>query len=99
MTFLGYVAKKQKHPLTITLDNVVFDGTQPAFAGAHDGGPASPADVHFTLGGTGPVSFASSIVTSSSNDVTVSGAPGSAAPVDCSNVFVPLKSVAPSSPI
>ena len=99
MTFLGYEAKKQKHPLTITLDNVIFDGTQPAFAGAHDGGPASPADVHFTLGGTGPVSFASSIVTSSSNDVTVSSAPGSAAPVDCSNVFVPLKSVAPSSPI
>jgi polygalacturonase len=69
--------------LTITLDNVVFDGMQPAFQGAHNGGPASPSAAHFKLG----------------SDVSVSGTPGTAAPVDCSAAFVPLKSVAPTSPI
>ncbi|MDB0567630.1 glycoside hydrolase family 28 protein [Ralstonia solanacearum] len=99
MTFLGYEANKQKNPLTITLDNVVFDGTQPAFEGSHYGGPASPNGVHFTFGGTGPVSFANAIVTSSTTDVTVTGSPGTAAAVDCSKAFVPLKSVVPTSPI
>lgn len=99
MTFLGYAANKQQNPLTITLDNVVFDGTLPAFDGSHNGGPASPNAVQFTFGGNGPVSFADAIVTSSSNNVTVTGAPGTAAPVDCSGAFVPLKSVAPTSPI
>ncbi|WP_197388868.1 glycoside hydrolase family 28 protein [Ralstonia pseudosolanacearum] len=99
MTFLGYEAKKRTNPLTLTLDNVVFDGTQPAFDVAHNGGPASPNGTHFTFGGNGPVSFANAIVTSSTTDVTVTGTPGTAAAVDCSNAFVPLKSVAPTSPI
>jgi polygalacturonase len=57
-----------------------------------------PAYTHFTLG-PGPVSFANSIVTSTAADVTVSGSPGNAVPVDCSGAFVPLKSVLPDSPI
>ncbi|WCM95170.1 glycoside hydrolase family 28 protein [Acidovorax sp. NCPPB 2350] len=100
LTFVGYTRHGQNNPLTITLDNVVFDGVQPTFAPGHNGGPSTqPFDAHFTLG-PGPVSFASSIVTSSSNNVTVRGTPGSGAGIDCSGAFKPLKSVLPtSSPI
>ncbi|HWW07864.1 glycoside hydrolase family 28 protein [Collimonas sp.] len=98
LTFSGYAINGQNNPLTITLDNVVFDATQPTFTAAHNGGPVTPAATHFTLG-PGPVSFASSIVTSSSNGVTVSGTPGSGSAVNCSSAFVPFKSVLPTSPI
>ena len=99
VTFSGYATNGVVKPLEITLDNVVFDGTQPALATGHNGGPSVlPAYTHFTLG-PGPVSFANSIVTSTAADVTVSGSPGNAAPVDCSGAFVPLKSVLPDSPI
>lgn len=99
LTFVGYAINGQNNPLTITLDDVVFDGTQPTFNIGHNGGPSTtPAATHFTLG-AGPVSFASSIVTSSSNGVTISGTPGSGTGIDCSNAFVPLKSVLATSPI
>ncbi|MEJ8795031.1 glycoside hydrolase family 28 protein [Trinickia caryophylli] len=99
VTFSGYAANGVEKPLEITLDNVVFDGVQPTLAQGHNGSPSVlPAYAHFTLG-PGPVSFANSIVTSTANDVTVSGSPGNAVPVDCSCAFVPLKSVLPDSPI
>lgn len=99
LTFAGFDADGQTNPLSITLDNVVFDGIQPSFAPGHNGGPAKlPAATHFTLG-PGSVSFASSIVPSSADDVNVTGAPGNSDPVDCSNAFVPFQSVLSASPI
>ncbi len=99
MTFAGYALNGQNNPLTITLDNVVFDGKQPTFDTGHNGGPSTlPANVHFTFG-PGPVSFASAIAASPSTDVTVTGTPGTATAVDCSKAFVPLSSVLPNSPI
>lgn len=90
LTFQGYEANGQNNPLVIALDNVVFDGTQPTLS--------KSAATHFTLG-PGAVSLSNQIVTSSANDVTVSGSPGNSVPVDCSTAFVPLNSVLPSSPI
>jgi polygalacturonase len=99
LTFVGYELNGQVNPLTITLDNVVFDGTQPTFEAGHNGGPSSqPAAAHFTFG-PGATTFASSITASSAQDVTRSGAPGSSTPVDCSAAFVPLSSVLADSPI
>ena len=99
LTFVGYELDGQVDPLTITLDNVVFDGTQPTFEAGHNGGPSSqPAAAHFTFG-PGATSFASSITASSAQDVTRSGAPGSSTPVDCGAAFVPLSSVLADSPI
>jgi len=90
ITFQGYEQNGQKNPLVIALNNVVFDGTQPLFD--------KDIATHYTLG-PGPVSFSNEIVTSTSNDVTVSGSPGNATPVDCSSAFVPLNYVLPASPI
>jgi len=45
------------------------------------------------------VSFASSIVASTANDVTITGTPGTSTPVDCSSVFVPMSSVLADAPI
>ena len=99
LTFAGYELNGQGNPLTITLDNVVFDGTQPTFEAGHNGGPSSlPAATHFTFG-PGAVSFASSVIASPAKDVTISGTPGNSAAVDCSTAFVPLSSVLASSPI
>lgn len=99
LTFAGFDADGQTNPLSITLDNVVFDAIQPSFVPGHNGGPAKlPAATHFTLG-PGSVSFASSIVPSSADDVNVTGAPGNSDPVDCSNAFVPFQSVLSASPI
>ena len=99
LTFAGYELNGQNNPVTITLDNVVFDTTQPGFEAGHNGGPSAlPAATHFTFG-PGAVSFSSSIMASSAKDVTVTGAPGSSTPVDCSAAFVPLSSVLPASPI
>jgi polygalacturonase len=99
VTFAGYDLNGQNNPLSITLDNVVFDGTQPTFAAGHNGGPSTlPAATHFILG-PGAVSFAPSIKESGAGDVTVDGAPGTSTPVDCGAAFVPLHSVLPSSPI
>jgi polygalacturonase len=99
VAFVGYELNGQNNPLTITLDNVVFDGAQPTFSAGHNGGPSTtPAATHFTLG-TGPVSFASSIITSSTNDVTVTGTPSKGSGIDCSSAFAQLKSVLPTSPI
>ena len=99
LTFVGYELKGQVNPLTITLDNVVFDGTQPTFEAGHNGGPSSqPAAAHFTFG-PGAVSFASAIAASTASDVTVSGTPGSSTPLECSAKFVPLSSVLADSPI
>lgn len=88
--FSGYEANGRHFPLGIAQNNVVFDGTQPTFekgAATHD----TP--------GPGAVSFSGSIVTSSANDVTVIGTPGTSTPYDCSAAFTTLKSVAPASPI
>ena len=90
LTFEGYEASGQQNPLVIALDNVVFDGTQPLFS--------KLAATHFTLGPRA-VSFSGQIITSSVNDVTVSGAPGNATTVDCTRAFVPLSSVVADSPI
>jgi polygalacturonase len=100
LTFVGYALHGQNNPLTISLDNVVFDGTQPSFEAGHNGGPSTqPASAHFTLG-PGAVSFASAITASAAKDVTVSGSPGSSTTaIDCSAAFVPLSSVLASSPI
>lgn len=99
VTFSGYNTQSQNNPLTITLDNVVFDGTQPTFLQGHNGSSnVLPAATHFTLGPRA-VSFASSIAPSAVNDVTVSGAAGSSVPVDCSGAFVPFSSVIPGAPI
>jgi polygalacturonase len=99
VTFSGYNAQGQNNPLGITLDNVVFDGAQPTFTQGHNGSSkALPAATRFTFG-PGAVSFASSIVPSATNDVTVSGAPGYSKPVDCSGAFVPFSSVIPGAPI
>jgi polygalacturonase len=99
LTFVGYELNGQVNPLTITLDNVVFDGTQPGFEAGHNGGPGTqPAAAHFTLG-SGAVSFASALVPASARDVTVSGTPGTSTPVDCSAAFVPLSSILADSPI
>ncbi|GLU32301.1 glycoside hydrolase family 28 protein [Trinickia caryophylli] len=98
-TFVGYTINGQNNPLVITLDNVVFDNAQPKFAAGHNGGPTTqPAATHFTFG-PGPVSFASSIVSSSSTGVTVTGTPGSGTAVDCSSAFKALSTVVPTSPI
>jgi len=99
ISFAGYALHGQNNPLTIALDNVVFDGKQPTFDAGHNGGPSTlPANTHFTFG-PGAVSFASAISTSTSSDVTVTGSPGTSTAVDCSNAFVPLSSVLESSPI
>ncbi|MFZ6768514.1 glycoside hydrolase family 28 protein [Undibacterium sp. Di26W] len=99
MTFAGYNANAQKNPIGITLDNVVFDGKQPGFDAGHNGGPSVlPAATHFTFG-PGQVSFASSIISSIANDVTVSGSSGSSTPLDCGAAFVPFNSVLADSPI
>ncbi|MFO3712926.1 MULTISPECIES: glycoside hydrolase family 28 protein [Pseudomonas syringae group genomosp. 2] len=89
MTFAGYSDNGQKRPILITLDNVVFDGTQPAFTAL--------TATHFTIG-PGPVSFFNKLVPSIKDDVTVSGSPGDGAPVDCTAAFVPMKSVVPWAP-
>jgi polygalacturonase len=97
LTFLGYEANSKKYPLTITLNNVVFDSA-PSFEPAHNGGSVSPAAAHFTFG-PGAVSFAGLISPSSTSDVTVvNNIKGTSTPRDCSTVFVDLKSVAPTSP-
>lgn len=99
VTFGGYELNGQNNPLGIRLDNVVFDGVQPAFVPGHQGGPsAAPSATHFTMG-PGAVSFASFIALSAANDVTVAGSPGSSTPIDCSSAFVPLSSVVATSPI
>jgi len=99
ISFAGYALHGQNNPLTITLDNVVFDGKQPTFDAGHNGGPSTlPANTHFALG-PGAVSFASAISASTSNDVALTGTPGSSTAVDCSNAFVPLSSVLANSPI
>ncbi|MGR3908927.1 glycoside hydrolase family 28 protein [Burkholderia sp. SR8] len=90
VTFSGYEANGQHFPLGIALNNVVFDGTQPTFE--------KDTATHYTLG-PGAVSFSGSIVTSSANDVTATGTPGTSTPYDCSAAFTTLKSVAPTSPI
>ncbi|RMR72956.1 Polygalacturonase, partial [Pseudomonas savastanoi pv. fraxini] len=89
MTFAGYSDNGQKRPILIKLDNVVFDGTQPAFTAL--------TATHFTIG-PGPVSFFNKLVPSIKDDVTVSGSPGDGAPVDCTAAFVPMKSVVPWAP-
>jgi polygalacturonase len=95
-TFAGYGAS---WPLGITLDNVVFDGTQPTFQGAHNGSLASPSWTAFTLG-PGPVSFGASIVPDAATGVSVTARPGpGSAPRDCATAFPSLSSVVPTSPL
>ena len=99
LTFAGYALNGQNNPLTITLDNVVFDGTQPTYTAGHNGQSLNPYATRFTLG-AGPVSFASAIVASSASGVTITGnGSGSGTPRNCGAAFVPLKSVLPGSPI
>ncbi len=99
MTFAGYVLGGQRVPLAITLDNVVFDGPQPRLQpGKYSSLKVAPLAAHFTFG-PGAVSFASSIVASTANDVTITGTPGASTPVDCSSAFVPMSSALADAPI
>ena len=99
IAFAGYELHGQNNPVTITLDNVVFDGAQPGFDAGHNGGPTLlPAATHFTLG-PGAVTFASAISAAAARDVAVTGSSGTSTAIDCSSAFVPLGSVLPSSPI
>ncbi len=99
VTFAGYMDAARTNAIDITLDNVVFDGVQPAFARGRNGAPAqTPAATHFTLG-PGPVSFAGALAPSAETGVTVSGKPGAGTPLDCSSAFVPMQSVMPEAPI
>ena len=99
VTFAGFNATGQHNPMTITLDNVVFDGAQPTFSQARSAGPSgAPTATHFMLG-PGAVSLSPAIFASIADDVTVSTTIGKSVPVDCSSAFVPLKSVLSSSPI
>lgn len=92
LTFAG-----APQPIGIRLDDVVLDGGQPGFARGHNGGPASPAATHFTLG-PGPVSFATALRPSGAADVTVTGTMEKAVPLDCSTAFIPFHSVLPEAP-
>jgi polygalacturonase len=98
LAFTGYESGAAIYPMTVTLDNVVLDGT-PSWTAGRNGSPNPQLGfVHFTFG-PGAVSFASMIVPSTARDVTVTGTPGTSVPLDCSNAFVPLGSVMSNSPI
>jgi len=98
LAFTGYESGAAIYPMTVTLDNVVLDGT-PSWTAGRNGSPNPQVGfVHFTFG-PGAVSFASMIVPSTASDITVTGTPGTSVPLDCSNAFVPLGSVMPNSPI
>lgn len=98
LTFAGYRGRGPDYPITVTLDNVVFDQSPTFEPSKYSGSGVAPEATHFTFG-PGPVSFAGAIYPSPQNDVTVSGAPGRGAPIDCSAAFVPLQAVLPASPI
>ena len=98
LVFAGYRRNGQNNPIGITLDNVVFDMPPGFEPGKFSGSGALMESTHFTFG-PGAVSFASAVVPSAANDVTVTVVPGYSTPIDCSNAFVPLKSVVPASPI
>jgi polygalacturonase len=98
LSFDGYESGTAIYPMTVTLDNVVLDG-KPVWAAARNGSPNPQVGfVHFTFG-PGAVSFASMIVPSVANDITVTGTPGTSVPRDCSTAFVPLGTVMANSPI
>jgi polygalacturonase len=98
LEFTGFKYGSVDYPMTITLDNVVLDGTPVLVKGSSGTPDPLVGAVHFVLG-PGAVSFSSLLVPSATNDVTVTGTPGISVPLDCSKAFVPLKSVLPSSPI
>jgi polygalacturonase len=99
LTFAGYAFHGERHPITIALDNVVFDGAQPTFAKGRNGAPAIlPAATYFTLG-PGTVSFAQEILASHGEDIGVRGNSGTSLPLDCSQAFVPFKSVLSAAPL
>ena len=89
-TWTGYNTSGVVYPLTVTLDNVVFDGAIDAndFAA-----PKYVNNAQFTLG-PGPVNFASYLTTdaaTASNYVTVTNnISNSNAPYDCTGAFVYL---------
>jgi polygalacturonase len=98
LEFTGFKYGSVDYPMTITLDNVVLEGTPVLVKGSSGTPDPLVGAVHFVLG-PGAVSFSSLLVPSATNDVTVTGTPGISVPLDCSKAFVPLKSVLPSSPI
>jgi hypothetical protein len=98
LAFTGYESGAAIYPMTVTLDNVVLDGT-PSWTAGRNGSPNPQLGfVHFTVG-PGAVSFAPMIVPSTASDITVAGTPGTSVPLDCSKAFVPLGSVMANSPI
>ncbi|MBT2119809.1 glycoside hydrolase family 28 protein [Dyella sp. LX-66] len=96
-TFEAYAS----YPLRIVLDNVQFDGAQPAtYLKGHNGGPGTlPANTAFSFG-PGPVSFAKSMEQKYGNGVSFGGAiTQNTAPRDCSTAFVPMSSVLATAPL
>jgi polygalacturonase len=98
LAFAGFKYNAIDNPMSITLDNVVLDGVSTLAAGHNNSPTPLLAAAHVTFG-PGAVSFSSLITPSSSNDVTVTGTPGTSSARDCSNAFVPMRSVMPNSPI
>ncbi|UKR51380.1 hypothetical protein K4A87_10970 [Xanthomonas fragariae] len=78
---------------------VVLDGGAPSFAKApHNAGPpTNPANTKIVFNG-GPVSLASLLGASDSNQVHSSGHPGTDSPLDCSGAFASFGAAVLNSP-
>ncbi|MDD0929585.1 polygalacturonase [Xylella fastidiosa] len=99
LLFMGILGSGNNLPMTLSLDNVVFDGFLPTLIAPPSSVVfANPQAVHFHFG-PGPVSFAPLITSSVAYDVTVSGSPSVGNPYDCSAAFINFSSVFPDSPI
>ena len=99
LTFAGYETGGNVFPIGITLDNVVFDGTQPTLAASNNSGSsAAPSATHFTFG-PGAVSFASSVTQTSAADVTIAGKAGTSTAVSCGSAFVKMSTMLADAPI
>lgn len=99
VVFRGY---DEQHPLHVTLDNVVFDGAQPAVSGSHNPNtPEPPRFTTFTFGLSG-ATFASLVKDENGSralyKVMADGDWKELEPYACSQAFNPLKSVLPDSP-
>ena len=97
-TFRGYEEGGAKLPLDVTLDTVVWEGGAPGISTGHSKADGKAFAAHITL--MGQNSFANAFTPSDADDVTVKTVADSTTPLSsCDNVFVPLNSVLPDSPI
>lgn len=97
-TFRGYEENGQKLPISIRLETVQFDGPAPKINGGK--GKDAPFATHFSIY-PGATAFGNLLTPSVADDVTVEHVESRASPPlrDCTNAFVPLKSVLADSPI